>query len=402
MGTIIDYIKEYGDYTFAEKGFNDVDSLALCQLSYLKFDGLVPGRGEEWQEPADFEKLRNHPDRFGMFADERYRSENTMLYEHMRDSRRFGGLKISNYVNLIELEKETQFSAVTFSLDKGITYLAFRGTDETFVGWKEDFNLAFSEPVPGQIRSTEYVNWVASQVDGAFYIGGHSKGGNFAVYAAMNCKPEVQDRILKIYSHDGPGLRPEIRERCHYEAIAGRVVKVIPHSSLVGLILEPPGEDYVVVESKTFGLLQHNPFTWLVRDGAFVQVKNIYRSSRFCDETLNQWILSLDEEHIRSLVDTIYDVVNAAQASTVMEFTSNRRASMTAMIAALKGLDETTTANIRKIISSLFEIAGERLREEITVGNHEEQRARQRKKSLSREKHTRQTQLMVGLHKERK
>ncbi len=331
MGTILDYLKEYGDYTFSEKPLNEVDSLVLCQFAYLKFDGIVPGIGEN--APAvSMGYLNSHQDKDKLFADERYREKNTKLYDGMLKSARFSTLRMNYYINIIEPRQETQFSAVTFFLEDGSVYIAYRGTDETIVGWKEDFNLAFSEPVIGQIRSVKYLEQAAETFASPFYIGGHSKGGNFAVYAAMNCREDVQERIGKIYSHDGPGFRPEIREKGNYEKIAGRVIKIIPHSSLVGMLLESHAAGYMVVESKSFGLLQHDPYTWLVREDEFVRAKDIYKRRKFMDETLNEWILSMDEKQIHTFVDALYEVVSASQAETLMDFTADWRKSMTAVL----------------------------------------------------------------------
>ena len=153
MGTIINYIEEYGDYTFSEKPFGEVDSLILCQFAYLKFDGLVPGVDDD-APPVSIRQVFENRDYDNLYGDERYREKNTELFLAMVHSRRFGSLKINYYVNQIELEKETQFSAVTFQPDEELYYIAYRGTDETIVGWKEDLNLAFSEPVPGQLMGS--------------------------------------------------------------------------------------------------------------------------------------------------------------------------------------------------------------------------------------------------------
>lgn len=364
MGTILDYLKEYGDYTFAEKPMNEVDSLILSQFAYLKFDGIVPGI-EEDMPSVTIGYLNEHQDKNKLFADERYREPNTELFEGMLQSIRYGSLRMNAYVNIIETDKQTQFSAITYVLDDKTVYVAYRGTDETIIGWKEDFNLAFSEPVPGQVRSVEYLNQVADRFAGDFFVGGHSKGGNFAVYAAMYCCREIQNRILKIYNHDGPGFRPEIRESGHYEQIADRVVKIIPHSSLVGMLLESHADGYIVVESKTFGLLQHNPYTWLVEEDCFVKTGDIYKSSRFWDDTLNEWILSLDEEHIHSFVDTLYEVVAASKAETLIDFGADWKKSMTAVVNAIKELDEETAAMLKQIIASLFELVRGRTMEEV-------------------------------------
>lgn len=364
MGTILEYIKEYGDYTFLEKPINEVDSLILSQFAYLKFDGIVPGIAQG--EPSvTIGYLNEHQDKDKLFADERYRESNTELFESMLESKRFGTLRMNAYVNMIETHNETQFSAITYILEDKTVYIAYRGTDETIIGWKEDFNLAFSKPVPGQIRSVKYLNHVAAQFSGNFYVGGHSKGGNFAVYAAMNCRKEVRERIWKVYNHDGPGFRPEIRKQGHYEQIADRVVKIIPHSSLVGMLLESHAADYMVVESKTFGLFQHNPYTWLVEEDRFVQADDIYKGTRFRDEALNEWILSLDEEQIHSLVDTLYEVVSVSEAETLLDFSADWKKNITAILGALKELDEETADMLKKIIFSLFDIIKERAKEEI-------------------------------------
>lgn len=390
----MDYLKEYGDYTFSEKPLNEVDSLILCQFSYLKFDGIVPGAGEG--VPAvTVGDLEGHRDKDRLFSDERYRKPNTELFEGMRDSVRFGSMRMKEYVNLIETERETQFSAVMYLLDEGTVYIAYRGTDENIVGWKEDFNLAFSEPVPGQLRSVEYLNGTAAGFGGRFYVGGHSKGGNFAVYAAMNCKKEIQDRIIRIYSHDGPGFRPEIREGGHYERIAGRVEKIIPHSSLVGMLLESHDGGYTVVESKSFGLLQHDPYTWLVEEDAFVRAKDIDKGMKFMDGALNEWILSMDDGQIHSFVDTLYEVVSASEATTLMDFTADWKKSMAAVMGAAKGLDGETASMMRKVVASLFEIAGGRAKGEL-----QEKAAEGRKKwEEGMQKHGR---VYVEAHRDRK
>lgn len=386
MGTILNYIKEYGDYTFSEKPLNEVDSLVLCQFAYLKFDGIVPAAGG-YDASVSMEYLDCHQDKDRLFADERYRENNTALFQGMLESARFSTIRMGYYVNIIETDKETQFSAVTFFLEDGTIYIAYRGTDETIIGWKEDFNLAFSRPVIGQTRSVEYLNKAASEFGAPFYMGGHSKGGNFAVFAAMNCKERIRDRIVKIYNHDGPGFRPEIRKSGNYDRIAGRVVKIIPHSSLVGMLLESHAAGYMVVESKSFGLLQHDPYTWLVREDEFVRVKDIYKGRKFMDETLNEWILSMNEEQIHSFVDALYEVVSASKAATLIDFTADWKKSMTAVVTAFKGLDEETASMIKRIIASLFELAGERAREEIREGFQERTAEGKARLEEGRQKH---------------
>lgn len=367
MGTILDYLKEYRDYTLEEKPFSDVDSLVLSQFAYLKFDGMVPALGENKPMVTIYD-LVNHESYDHLYADERYREDNMALFLGVYRSKRFGGLKIGNYVNRIELERETQFSAVTFRLSNGIFYAAFRGTDENIVGWKEDLNLAFSEPVPGQLMSVEYLEKTAESIPGEFYVGGHSKGGNLAVYSAMNCKPEVRQRIMKIYDHDGPGFRPEVKQKSAYQEIESRIHKTVPRSSLVGMLLYTDGA-YQVVESKTIGVAQHNPYTWLVDGDRFHIVEEIRAGRRFMDDALNEWILSLSQEQMHTFVDTFYQIVLASETDNLIDFTENWFRSLQKIGAALKEVDSQTAKMIIQIMKMLFEIVSSNAKERVRSKN---------------------------------
>lgn len=358
MGTILDYIKEYGDYSFREKPLNEVDSLILSQFLYLKLDGVVEDlKADGTAVSIRFLDQKQKKER--LFADTRFLEDNQTLFRSMRDSVRFGSIRLNYYENIVDHAEESQFSAAVIFLDDGTAYVAFRGTDETLVGWKEDFNLAFSHPVKGQLRSVEYLNALGEKL-GHFYVGGHSKGGNFAFYAAMNCKEEVRKKILKIYNHDGPGFRPEVCREEDYEKIRYKAVKIIPHSSLVGLLLEYHAGEYRIVESKTLGLLQHNPYTWLVEEDHFLLVDEVYKGRRFMDETLNQWILSLKEEEMRVFVDTLYELVSVTEAETLLDFSEDWWKHAAGILAAVRELDEETWIGIRNIAASLFRLTRER------------------------------------------
>ncbi len=372
MGTILDYLREYGDYSLEEKPFDDVDSLVISQLSYLKFDGIVPGP-EETCGPVSLARIAAHSDYDRLYGDERYRKDNTALFTGILNSRRFGDMRLWNYVNLIEPEKESQFSALVCGLSGGISYVVFRGTDENIVGWKEDLNLAFSEPVPGQLHSVPYLEQAAETIDGRFFVGGHSKGGNLAVYAAMHCDVSVRERIERIYDHDGPGFRPEVRERSAFQEIEGRIHKTVPRSSLVGMLLYTEG-NYRVVESKTLGLAQHNPYTWLVKDGDFRVVDEIRPGRKFIDQTLNEWILSLDQEQMHIFVDTLYGVVQASETDNLIDFTAHWFQSLHKIGRAIGEVDEETGKVVLQIMRALFDM----------VSLHARQQARSRRGSRRR------------------
>lgn len=358
--TVIAYVKNYGDYTFLEKPLNHVDSLVLCQLSYLKFDRLVPAPGQGLRA-VGLRKVAADKAAEGLFADKRYEEPNRALFEAVLKSKRYRRLKMNYYVNRVETEQETQFSAITFFLEDGSVYIAFRGTDETLIGWKEDFNMAFQTPVPGQRYAVEYLEVVAKKLSGDFYVGGHSKGGNFAVYAAMYCQKELRGRILKIYSMDGPGFLPEVLKKGEYAGIEDKLVKILPHSSLVGMMFETSSE-CKVVESKGFGLMQHDPYTWLTEGDDFLYVKRIYGSRRFTDDTLNKWICSLDEDKRRFLIDTLYQILSASKADNLIELSADFGKSMAGMFSGLREVDEEARRMLLGLMKNFFATASERFK----------------------------------------
>ena len=359
MENIVTYIREYGEYTFTEEPLNEVDSLVLCQLSYLNYSSFVPGLDKR-NAPVSIQSIYHHPDRDVILDDYWYRENNRELFAAAAQSRRFGSLKMNFYVNVINVSDETQFSAITYVLDDKNTYIAYRGTDATIIGWKEDLNLAFSKPLCSQHLSVEYMNRVSGYIAGDFYAGGHSKGGNLAVYAAMNCCERARGKLIHVYNNDGPGFRPEIRQQGNYEAIADKVSKFIPRSSVVGMILEDHS-DYEVVESRGVGLLQHNAYSWRVEGKTFIRAKNMSIGKKMMDASINEWILSLSEEEIHAFVDTLYEVISASEASNIFEFGADWKKSLQSVIEAAKSVDDVTRKAIQKIFRSLFETMMEKL-----------------------------------------
>lgn len=364
MGNIIDYVQSYGHHSFTQEPLNEADSLVLCQLVYLNYAPFVKGLKEQG-EPVSIRSIYENPDRDKILDDYWYRENNKELFAAVVSSVRFGSLKMNYYENVIDLGDETQFCAMTYLLEDGSCYIAYRGTDATIVGWKEDLNLAFSKPLNSQYLAVEYMDRVAELVKRDFYAGGHSKGGNLVVYAAMNCREETRSRLLHVYNNDGPGFRPEIREAGNYEAVAGRISKYIPRSSVVGMILEDHS-DYEVVESRGVGLLQHNAYSWKIEGASFIRARNMRNGKLLMDRAMNEWILSLSEAETHAFVDTLYEVVSASEASNVFEFGADLKKSMQNIFEAMKNVDEGTKKAIQKIIHSLFEILAENIGQNIS------------------------------------
>ncbi len=354
MEHIIDYVKKYGDISFQEKPFTEVDALVLAQFSYLKFNRLVP-RLTDRRESISLIEIAKCMDKKVIFADERYEKDNRALFGAMISGKRFQSMRLNYFTDIIDTEVETQFSALTCFPQDSLPVIVYRGTDENIVGWREDFNMAFKRPVTGQRLATLYMNQVGLRISDRFIVCGHSKGGNFAVYASMNAIDAIQKRVEKIYSFDGPGFRPEILSSEDYSKIESRVEKFIPHSSLVGMLLENH-ENYRVVESSTFGVLQHNPYTWLLEGDRFKKVDDVYKGKKIMNQSMNEWILRLNDEQLSIFINTLFYVLEGADKKTTSEVTLDWKKSMLGMLVAVKNIDEETKDMIKRIILQFFEV----------------------------------------------
>ncbi len=365
MENMVSYVRKTPE-TFLEKNWNEVDCLVLCQLVYLKFEDILPvteleGSFRRNRERSTLKCLDNHPDKEKLFRDERYAVTNKALWEAVTASPRFSKLEVDYVVARSDIDEETQFCAATFFLPDGRMFIAFRGTDESIIGWKEDFNLAFSQTVPAQENSVTYLNKVAKRTKNPILVGGHSKGGNLAIYSAMNCRPSVQKRVEQIYCMDGPGFRAKTLELCHYDRIADRVKKILPHSSLVGMLFET-SRDFEVIESRAIGLMQHDPMTWVVRNGAFVKSKKIAASALRLDDTINEWLESLDEEHTKLFVNTIFEILQATESENLIELGVDRIKHMQMVLNAVTQLDEETKEAVKSVLRTFFELSKEHMK----------------------------------------
>jgi hypothetical protein len=355
---IIDYVAGERE-PFSSRAFTAVDSLVLSQLSYLHFDGIVPDSVHG--APVTIEEIagRGTPDT--LFRDVRDGESNRKLFAALAQSPRFQKTGLTFYVNRLNFEEEKQFSAVTCLPGDGTVYAAYRGTDSTFVGWKEDFNMAFLTPVPSQQEGAAYLNLAGREFSCGIRVGGHSKGGNIAVYSSAACEPDVQERIIEVFSHDGPGFREEFLQSPEYARIRGRIHKTLPQSAMVGMLLQH-SETYTVVKSNRIGLMQHDPFSWAVENGDFVSMGAVNNSAMFMDETLNLWADSLDDRKRETFINTLYEVIKATDAKTIYDLTDHWQEKAAAALGAVREMDEETRYFVLQTIGLLFRLAVRNLR----------------------------------------
>lgn len=384
---LIAYLRQYGNKSFEELPFSEVDSLILTEMSYFKFDGLVPGfrHGMAVRRPVTLKELQTHPDMEKMFSDEVFGKRYRELFELVCAGRRFGRTRVNYFVNYVDKAKEMQFSAVTFFLENRVRYIAYRGTDETLIGWKENFNMAYMEPVPAQRAALSYSRKVAGMSRGPLMIGGHSKGGNLAVYVAACCEPAYQKRILTVYSFDGPGFSREFYVDSGYRRIQDKICKIVPAYSVVGMILDNE-MGFRPVDSFGAGLLQHDPFTWVIKNGRFQYRHDIYRRVSHKTKVLNLWIDSLSARQIQDFVDISYGVLTASQAKTVYELSKGPMRRLFLILKALRGLDQGARKILALVLGRLLHFKWKSAEETLksSVSAVSDNRKQKRRQSRSR------------------
>ena len=363
MPNMMDYLAWRGDIALDYSPFNDVDSLILASLRYLT-------------SPEDTGLLRDlaltvPPVDKMQFS---FVHEIRAMLSAAAMTERFAGIGMRHPVAVTDQDRDMQFAAVTFDLPDGTHYVAFRGTDSTIVGWREDFNMAFESPVPAQSAAVRYLHEAAALTDGPLILGGHSKGGNLAVYAAAHADPMTQNRIRAVYSFDGPGLDDATMASEGYARIARRIRSFVPQHSVVGLLLTYHPE-YTVVKSDGVGLLQHDSFTWQVLGTDFIAVTELDVSAQLVDQTVHTWLSQVSPEKRRIFVNTIFDVLEASGANTVKELVRNIPSRLPAVLKALQQVDAETARMVLTLWGQFVAISAtniiELVRQRLTPDNTE-------------------------------
>ena len=358
MANIIDYVLWRGDIPIAQVPLGEVDALVLSYLSYMPFDGLVSDQfavdGAMMADAADY-FLENGLSSSCMMDSNK---EDCRLLEAVRDSERFGRLRLTGYANLFDEQRQEQFSAITFLLPTGTAFIAFRGTDSSVVGWKEDFNMSFSSEVPAQGAALDYIVRASAALSSPMILGGHSKGGNLAVYAGAFAPENVQERIACIYNFDGPGFNERVIASEEFHQIDMRIHTFVPQSSLIGILLWH-AEPFIVVKSDAGGLFQHNPYSWQVMGGRLITLPERTRESRLAEDTIKNWLSTLDAQERKTVIDGVYGVLDASGGRNVADLFEGRN--VRKILRAVSSMDEET----KEIIVDSFKRLGSSLRDSL-------------------------------------
>ena len=344
MGNIFDYLTWRGDLTFTQDPPNAVDALIFSTLTYV-------GYGETAQRPPESAaSLRRCAEEFFALEnpESRVRSKKDMeLLRCAAATARFGHCGLCLYRSVLLPEQETQFAAMTFLLDDGSMFLAYRGTDNSLVGWKEDFNMTFQQTIPAQRLAQEYIREAALAHTAPMRVAGHSKGGNLAVFAAARCSPMVRKRILTVYNNDGPGFTKYMIGDPGYNAIVPRIQTYIPQSSVIGMLLEHE-EPFIVIRSKSVGIMQHDPYSWEVEGPHFLPVQEVTESSQFLDATIKNWFAGMTNRERNQLVEVLYGLLTTGEVENAADIFQPKN--IRTYVKALS-----SDADMRHILSTEFQ-----------------------------------------------
>ena len=351
MGNIMDYISWRGDLSFEQSQFNEVDNLILACFSYVNLDGISAvtkqkGIGLE-KLTKEFMKLHTMKE---LEADKSFIRLAPFMMMEMAKSVRFGKCVVRNYVNDIVTEAEQQFAAMEIVLEDGTSYVSFRGTDDTIIGWKEDFNLS-TGVVPAQKRAIEYLQKISEHTDGMLRVGGHSKGGNLAIYGSVMCK-SAHEKILEIYSNDGPGFSREFQELPEMKEMMPKIIRIIPEYSIIGTLLEHEKEP-VIVASSSKGLLQHDGFSWEVQGPALVRRDSLNKTALRFIEILHKWINGMDMEQKRLLIEDLFATLQASGYENLSEVQSGGLKSLAAMVKRVEKFAPESRGMMQELLTAI-------------------------------------------------
>lgn len=350
MANIFDYLKWRGDLTLKQSEFNEIDNLILARLAYFPFDEIVNEK-----EVVTIKEAYRRFSKKDITTMHILQKEDIDLFPELAKSIRFGNMQLTCYINKVDPLEEKQFSAITILLPDDTMYVAFRGTDNTIVGWKEDFNMSFLDHVASQTDSARYLESVIKISKGAIRVGGHSKGGNLAVYAAAFCNAKTKKRIINVYNNDGPGFSENIIKTQEYQSIIERVYTLIPKSSVVGRLLNHQ-EKYTIVESTQVGIMQHDLYTWQLLGNTFVCLDNVTNGSEFVDKTITQWLENTTPEQRGKFIDILFQILETTQVKTLSEFTSKWFTNARTVLKTYSNIDDESKEIISQTLSALFSV----------------------------------------------
>lgn len=317
MGNIFNYLEDVQYDSIYDQPFTELDILLLTEITYLNYDTIVTD-GLDLQKASRLTDVPQYMPQENSMMNTKHR---LALLQQAASVKRYKNIKLLGYVNDIDLDVQKQFAAMTYKIDLDTFVIAFRGTDDSIIGWKEDFHMTYMEHVPAQQTAVRYVQKVMQAFPTAtFILTGHSKGGNLATYASSQIEPSLQDRIKQIYSFDAPGLNHTIIETEGYQSIASKIKRYIPQGSIVGMMLETPKQAHIVKSVAIGGIAQHDTFSWQIENEHFILLDTLNPDSIQTDKTLKEWVETVPDDELKDFFDIFFGLILDTQITSIDEF----------------------------------------------------------------------------------
>lgn len=359
MANVIDYVRWRGDLSLRASKFNEIDSLILNRFSYFPLDSII-----KENEIVSIQELSERFERADKDKMQILWKDDMELFPIIGKSKRFGKMIALEYINKIEPETEKQFSAITVILPDNTIYVSFRGTDNTLVGWKEDFNMSFKSHIASQISAKEYLENIAKKYpDKKIRLGGHSKGGNLAVYASIFADSEIKKRIIKVYNNDGPGFNEDITNTVEYKESIKKVITYIPQDSIFGMLLNHK-ERYIIVQSIEKGVMEHDVYSWQVTGTNFVVLKEVTNGSKFINKTIKNWLKDLDMQTRQQVIDIVFEILNSTDAKTIEDLKLSLMKNARIILSSYRQIKPEDKKMITATITAFFGIIRKNVKEE--------------------------------------
>ncbi len=348
------FIKKFGTKTLSKFPFNEVDALILSQMAYLDFEGLVGGVSDNLPD-VRLTTLITKANIKKMVHGTMSPHMNARLLRLILDSPRYSEMRVNYFRSRFDESIELQFSAVVFKLDD-INFVAFRGTDLWLVSWKEDFNMTFMDATPSQQECLKYIENIANLIEGDFYVGGHSKGGNLACFAGLFSEPSLQSRMIKIFDFDGPGFKYDVFSLEKYQKIIEKIKKYITRDSMVGVIMHNVPK-YEVVHCYGVFIMQHDPFRWRVtKDGRLDITESTTLNCKVFERATKVWLEKYPEAERIKIIELLYNLINTYKKSTILDFRNKSLKYLHAIHKRYKSLDKETTAYLKQTLKDYWSL----------------------------------------------
>lgn len=365
---IFDYIDNYGIYTFQEKSFNEIDNAIFSFLSYANFTNILEERQELTINEAGRKHLGLHPNKDRNVIAVR---EGNKLLRYIKDVKRYKDCILKNYEYVGN--DDVQFGALSIEYQKNEIYVSFEGTDELFSGWKENFMLSYQFPTLSHKMAISYLNRKFTFTNKKLIIGGHSKGGNLALVAAMFANPFVRTKINKIYNNDGPGLLEKEFSSKKYQNIKKKYIHIIPNYSLVGLLLNHSNDK--VVTSTNKGILAHDIVYWVVEKNHF-QKTTLSPISKELDKEIQNWFIHYKDQDKIEFINNLDEILKKSNITSILDLKrenkkiidliyqsknmseSSKKTLHDFLGIIIKCIKDTKTEEIKNFLSNIFKIKG--------------------------------------------